>query len=278
MGASSGQRRAASTASRWAGWRLPLFCVWILLLPTQVAAQSLLPPLVRLSTGDDYPPFSAKAEPDGGAAVALVRAVFAELTQPIALEIEPWNRGQERVQSHQIDATFPYVPTPERMALYRYSRPLATIHIRLYTRAGLPLAELPFAEIAAQTLCIARGTTPSLPSRALLDHGRATLVNASDVASCFKLLMAKRVDLVQTHEHLAVRAMRQLDLSPLAIQPVGRDDPASFEEVGLHLIVSRSLPHGEALIAAFDQGLGALRQNGRFAEILARYGLTLPSS
>ncbi len=255
-----------------------LLCACLTLPANLVVAEAPLSPLLRVTTGDDYPPFAAKTEPEGGAAVALVRAVFAELKQPIALEVEPWIRGQERVQSHQADATFPYVPTPERLALYRYSRPLATIRIRLYTRAGLPLAELPFAQIAAPTLCIARGTTPSRPSRALLDHGRASLVNASDVASCFKLLMAKRVDLVQTHEHLAVRAMRQLDYAPQAIQPVGTDDPASFEEVGLHLIVARSLPHGEALIATFDRGLGILRENGRFAEILARYGLTLPSS
>lgn len=243
-----------------------------------VRAQSPLPPVIRVSTGDDYAPFAASTEPGGGAAVELVKAVFAELQRPMLLEVEPWMRGQERLQSHQIDGTFPYVPTPERLTLYRYSRPLATIRIRLFTRKGLPLADLPISAVSGQTLCIARGTAPALPSQRLLDAGQATLVNGSDVTTCFKLLLAKRVDLVQTHEHLAKRSMRQLEQPPDTLAPVGGDDPRAFEETGLHFIVSKNAPQGEALIEAFDRGLGALRDNGRFAEILSRYGLTLPSS
>ncbi|MCK6441338.1 substrate-binding periplasmic protein [Elstera cyanobacteriorum] len=268
----------ASPASRRQGGRFLAVFGLLAAIALPVRAQTPLPPLVRLSTGDDYPPFSSTAEAGGGAAVALVKAVFAELKQPIALEIEPWMRGQERLQSQQIDGTFPYVPNPERLALYRYSRPLATIRIRLFTRKGVPLADLPLGAVSGQTLCIARGTSPAVPSARLLLSGQATLVSGSDVATCFKLLLAKRVDLVQTHEHLAKRAMRQLEQPVDAVVPVGGDDPRAFEETGLHFIVSRHAPQGEALIAAFDRGLAALRENGQFAEILSRYGLTLPSS
>ncbi|MFY8106983.1 MAG: substrate-binding periplasmic protein [Elstera sp.] len=241
-------------------------------------AQAPLPVPVQLSTGDDYPPFSAKTEPDGGAATSLVKAVFAELKLPMVLEVEPWTRGRTRTLEGQIDGTFPYVPTPERLEQFRYSRPLASIKIRLFVRQGTPLATLPLALVNGQTLCIARGTAPAAPSRRLLENKQATHVEGSDVATCLKLLLARRVDIVQTHEQIAYRTLRQFEVSVDGIQPIGGDDPRSFEETGLHLIVSRSLPHGAELIDAFDKGLATLRENGRFAEILSRYGLSLPSS
>ncbi|KJV09519.1 hypothetical protein VZ95_10945 [Elstera litoralis] len=247
-------------------------------MPSGAFAQSLLPSPIHLSTGDDYPPFSSKTEADGGAAMALVKAVFAELKLPLTVEVEPWMRGRSRTLENQIDGTFPYVPTPERLGQFRYSRPLASIKIRLFTRPGTPLAGLPMALVNGQTLCIARGTAPSAPSRLLLEGQHVTLVDGSDVATCLKLLLARRVDIVQTHEQIAYRMLREMGQPVESITPIGGDDPRSFEETGLHLIVSRKHPQGAALIEAFDRGLTTLRDNGRFAEILSRYGLTLPSS
>lgn len=278
MGSISVANTGASPAFRRWGARFLAVCVPLTGMAMPAGAQSPLPPVVRLSTGDDYPPFATSSDPRGGAAVELVRAVFNELKQPIALDIEPWARGQERLNTQQIDGTFPYVPNPERLTIYRYSRPLASIRIRLFTRKGLPLANLPLSMMSGQMLCIARGTAPALPSQRLLDAQQAERVTGSDVTTCFKLLMAKRVDLVQTHEYLATRALTQLAESPDAVVPVGGDDPRAFEETGLHFIVSKNSPYGEALIEAFDRGLAALRDNGRFAEILSHYGLTMPSS
>ncbi len=261
----AGRHRLATLLALWG-----LFGAAFAQVPLQIP--------VQVSTGDDYPPFSTKNDPDGGAATSLVRAVFAELKLPVVVVIEPWTRGRVRAVEGQIDATFPYVPTPERLQQFRYSRPLATIKIRLFALQGTPLANLPMALVNGQTLCIARGSTPAIPSRRLLENQQVTQVESSDVAACLKLLLARRVDIVQTHEQIAYRTLRQLDVPLESIQPMGGDDPLSFEETGLHLIVSRSLPHGAELIETFDKGLALLRENGRFAEILSRYGLTLPSS
>lgn len=247
-------------------------------MPGGALAQSVLPSPIHLSTGDDYPPFSSKVETDGGAAVALVKAVFAELKLPVMVEVEPWIRGKSRTLEGQIDGTFPYVPTPERLGQFRYSRPLASIKIRLFTRPGTPLATLPMDLVNGQTLCIARGTAAAAPSRQLLENQQVTRVDGSDVGTCLKLLLARRVDIVQTHEQIAYRILREMGQPLESITFIGGDDPRAAEETGLHLIVSRSHPQGEALIATFDKGLAALRENGRFAEILSRYGLTLPSS
>lgn len=268
----------ASPAFSVLGARLLAVCGLLVGIALPVAAQSPLPPIVRVSTGDNYPPFVTSAEPGGGAAVELVRAVFTEIKQPMALEIEPWARGQERLNTQQIEGAFPYVSTPGREGFYRYSRPLATIRIRLFTRKGLPLADLPLSMMSGHTLCIARGTAPAIPSQRLIDVQHVQRVTGSDVATCFKLLLAKRVDLVQTHEFLARRALRELGETLDAIVPVGGDDPGALEETALHFIVSKNAPYSEALIEAFDRGLAALRDNGRFAEILSRYGLTMPSS
>lgn len=281
----SGSDRFAQTSPKSPKWRYRrvLLCAYgvaavFLGMPGGAFAQAVSPAPIELSTGDDYPPFSSRAEADGGAAVALVKAVFAELKQPVTVEVEPWIRGKTRALENQIDGTFPYVPTPERLQQFRYSRPLASIKIRLFTRPGTPLATLPMDLVNGQTLCIARGTAPAAPSRRLLENHQVTLVDGSDVATCLKLLLARRVDIVQTHEQIAHRMLREMGQAPESITFIGGDDPRSLEETGLHLIVSRSHPRGEALIANFDKGLAALRENGRFAEILARYGLTLPSS
>lgn len=283
MGVRGDRFAPTSPASRSARSRCLLLCasgllVALLGVPGRAGAQGPLPVPLQLSTGDDYPPFSARTETDGGAAVALVKAVFAELKVPVNLEVEPWIRGKSRALEGQIDGTFPYVPTPERLEQFRYSRPLASIKIRLFTRSGTPLAMASMDRVAGQTLCIARGTAPSAPSRTLLKNNQVALVDGSDVATCLKLLLARRVDLMQTHEQIAYRMLRELGHPIESITPLGGDDPRSFEETGLHFIVSRQHPQSEALIETFDRGLATLRESGRFAEILSRYGLTLPSS
>ena len=84
------------------------------------------------------------------------------------------------------------------------------------------------------------------------------------------MLHAKRVELTLEDEFVA-RYHLGRELSGI------RDEleflPRPLSENGLHILVRRSHPEHQHVVAAFDQAIEAMRADGSYAAILQRHGL-----
>lgn len=226
---------------------------------------------VSLVTGNDYPPFADQSLPEGGLSTRLVRAAFTASDETLDIEFQPWLRGYRATLNGDFDATFPYVYTDERAEQMLYSDPFMTVDTVIISRASQPL-DYPSVESLRDTvLCHAQGWGLPADIQQALDQGVIHAVDVPQYISCFRMLLAGRVDfLLSNNLQWAVQAQVN-DLDPadfhMSANPVQRSHH--------HLIAAKNA-RGQAVIERFNRGLAQLRHNGQYEQLVHDYPVLWP--
>ncbi len=245
---------------------LAAMLLWLAAL-VPAAAQPL-----RLATGNDYAPFADAREQEGGVAIALVREAFANVGREVLLTYTTWARALEETRLGRFDATAPFVPSPERQAVFHYSSVLLPIDSFVMTSSGRdpdqPLAALIGESSRLPRSCLPLGwNQPVL--RPLLEQGRVERVEAQQAGSCLKMLLAGRADYFIVNKPVAWHLIRNERL----IAQQFRFSQRPVANNSLHLIIPLDRPDSIALMADFERGLAMLRASGRAQILLARLAM-----
>ncbi|WP_415753844.1 substrate-binding periplasmic protein [Pseudomonas leptonychotis] len=222
---------------------------------------------LRLVTGDDYAPFTGRALPAGGMLTQVVHAVLAESKIDSTLDWQPWNRGYLKTLRGEYDATFPYVPTPQREQEYLYSAPLLVVEQHIFSRVDDPVERVDAQAMQGRRVCSPLGWQPTKVIQDLLDQGVLSRHSPIGIKECARLVSMGRDDFFVADRRIGETA---LQLIGIAEDEVFR----STERVSsssLHLIVPRNHPHGPLIIDSFDAGLASLRASGEYQQVLAGY-------
>ncbi|MEO4047452.1 transporter substrate-binding domain-containing protein [Pseudomonas sp. CAU 1711] len=218
---------------------------------------------LRLVTGDQYPPFTGQTLPNGGMLTELVLRVLQEADQPPQLAWQPWKRGYQATLKGQYDATFPYLPSPEREAEFLFSTPLYETTQKVFSRSGEALEP---AQLAGRRFCLPLGWQAPTPLLTLLESGRLQRHEPQDLATCARLVALGRDDFFVADDLLGQRAIRQAGVAHEL-----QESRAVVARNRLHLIVPRNRPGAQALIERFNAGLTRLRDSGEYARIVQRH-------
>lgn len=223
---------------------------------------------LRLVTGNDYPPFAGQSLPDGGLSSQLVRAAFAAAApdETVDIQFQPWTRGYRATLNSEYSATFPYVYTEQRATEMLFSDPFMLVDTVVISRATAPLDYHSPQDLAGKVLCQAQGWgLPQVIAEAV-DAGLIEVVAVPQYASCFRMLLANRVDfLLSNNLQWVVQAqLNALDVSDfyLAGKPV---------QSTRHYLLAPQTQAGEAVIERFNRGLALLRQSGEYRLLIATY-------
>lgn len=226
---------------------------------------------VLLVTGNDYPPFTDQSLPDGGLSTSLVRAAFAASGASVNIHFQPWLRGYRATLNGDFAATFPYVHTEQRESDMLFSDPFMTVDTVIISRATQPLEYQTAASLEGMALCRAQGW--GLPSaiQAAIEADVIKVVDAPQYTSCFRMLLAGRVDFLLSN-NLQWEVQAQVNqLNPddfyLATTPVQRSR---------HYVIAAKTPAGEAAIRQFNAGLRQLRRSGDYAQLVSDYPMLWP--
>ncbi|WP_445680355.1 substrate-binding periplasmic protein [Radicibacter daui] len=247
---------------------LPLLALAMMaaILARPVAAQGVTSP-VRLTTGTDYAPFSDPTLPNGGLATTVVIAALDSQKLDWRLVYLPWARGYLDLSRGTVDLSFPYIRTPQRQAEMLYSRPLFEVVQRLLIRRKDAGEAQSLDWLKARNLCspIGYGLPPEITE--LLASGQTRESQPDDSATCLDMLALGRTDAILVNESRLEAMLKQRpaerDLFTLADFRVHYDT--------LHVIAGRQNPQAGALITALNRGLDAIAEDGRLAEIAARF-------
>ena len=223
---------------------------------------------LKLVSGDDYAPFTGINLPGGGMLTQIVMAALAEQNTSATLDWLPWKRGYLYTQQGRYDGTFPYVPAAPRQLEFLYSEPVYTLEQHFYSRSGEPFEPDNLAALTGKRLCYPLGWQPPGVIQKLLDQGLITRHTPPSLSACAKLLLLQRDDFFVADTALGKVALRDSG-KPLSAFHTSR---GSLPRSTLHLIVSRQHPQGSQLISRFNAGLATLRANGKYAQIIERYG------
>ncbi|WP_181905428.1 substrate-binding periplasmic protein [Aestuariispira insulae] len=220
---------------------------------------------LRLTTGDDFPPYTGAELPEGGLASAIVIAAFAWMNQEVALEYRPWKRGYEETKAGQYLATYPYVKSRDRLVDFHFSDPIFQYERILFERRHPNASQWPDT-LRGERLCLPVGyEVPSVIEDRVI-KGTLILIKPSDMDACFKQLLRNRTDYVLSDRILGQSiASHHFGAAPQQLTMI--EPPVSKQSA--HLIIAKNQPDAIKIIADFNRALIALRADGTLDHLVA---------
>jgi polar amino acid transport system substrate-binding protein len=228
-----------------------------------------------LVTGSDYAPYTGDDLPGGGLVTELVRRAFAVGGRRYDVRFMPWKRGYDGVVAGRFLATFPYVRTPEREREVLFSDPVIEVRqfVYLSNRSGMEFrgrtgpddSDL-LEDFQGRTVCQPVGYALPAELEAMAGQGRLTRQTPSDLGACARMVATGRADALVIDEFSGAAAIAKSGLADdirVAERP--------FAVVTLHLVVGRATPGAETTIAAFNDGLKTLKQQGVYRQLLTSH-------
>ncbi|MFN2361514.1 MAG: hypothetical protein ABR522_10635 [Marinobacter sp.] len=125
------------------------------------------------------------------------------------------------------------------------------------------------AHRAARALCLSvlLLTTALVKAETLALKEPIILVTGPNLKSCFKMLMAGRVDFIKINHYVANYVIHQIDVSADNIRAL----PFLVERVSLHMMVPKTRRNARALISEFDRIFSEIQQTERIEEWTQTY-------
>ncbi|MRU16127.1 transporter substrate-binding domain-containing protein [Roseovarius sp. A21] len=253
--------------------------------PASEAAPAQMPPRevgaeLTLLTAGNYLPFSDRNWPGKGLATELVTAALEASPSPLPYAVaweDDWSSHLfPLLDQKTYDMGFPWVkpdctatPDNERCKKFHFSEPLMELPIMLFKREGSEFAYESDADVIGKRLCRPAGYfTHDLDraDRRWLSEGKITLVQPDSPEDCFEQLMADKVDAVTVNVFLGASKIVAMGLRGRVI-PLER----ALSRESLHVIISKTHWRGTTHLYRINAGLAALRENGRYDEIVSRH-------
>ena len=237
---------------------------------------------IDLLTGPGFAPFADPALPEGGMATELVRLALERAAPGRGYRIavaEDWGAHLDLLADGTFDLGFPwYRPDCDladrlsdsmqrRCADFAFSEPLFEVAVAWYARAGDPLAEAAGPDdLVGGRICRPATYFTFDLTQAGLTQPETTLVFPPNAEECFVLLEAGVVDAVTLARPVADSEITRLGLT-------GR--VAAIEALAstqtLHVIAAEARPEAVAFLGLIDTGLAALKESGRWFEVVSRH-------
>lgn len=218
---------------------------------------------IRLITGE-YSPFTSTHLSGHG----ILTKIVIESFQAKGLEVKkvnfaPWKRASYETEQVIYDATFPYAKNSWRKERFFYSDLLHRGKLHFITVKEMEKDFQKEENWKGKVICHPLGWNIEQVQEEVEKY-QLLLTRTSDVETCFRLLAAKRVDLINLNITFAKRIIRDLygDLERFSfLNNKVKDD-------SVYLMVSKKNPRAKLIIDQFNEGLKKLKRNGRYRAIL----------
>lgn len=235
---------------------------------------------INLLTGDDYEPFTGKNLPEGGLITEIVNAAMeaAAPEQGFAIHwVDDWASHFDPLLSNALlDIGFPWyqpdcVNSPEeyRCQNFLFSQPMFEELVLVFTSKQRPFAYNVDADMEGKTLCRPSGYFTfdlNQDGRNWLKDGKVTLKQPKLTADCFEMLLEGEVDAV-----VLVDFQGKGKIKELGIEDQVNILPQPLAIVGEYVVVHKSHPEAEAMLALVNDGLQKIRTNGTYQDIVERH-------
>lgn len=220
---------------------------------------------VTIANGNDYAPFSDESLKKGGMASHLVEEAFKAAGWTVTYDWLPWKRGFEMAKKGDIDAAIPWTRRQDRVPHFLFSDPLVVLKEEVWALSDSKIKT--YDDLKGKTGCIPIGYSVRDDQKALFESGGAKKDTPKDMTTCFKKLIAKRVDFIFVNNLQAASIANTALKDKNSVRAVIAGD----SQTELHILVGKSHPNGSEIIAAFNKGLAALKANGNYEKIIASH-------
>ncbi|MGX9357190.1 LysM peptidoglycan-binding domain-containing protein [Roseobacteraceae bacterium S113] len=236
---------------------------------------------INLVTADDYAPFTDRGLPNGGLFTDVVQRAMEHVNPEQGFQIHfvnDWNSHFEPLLSNALlDLGFPWFqpdctlqPDTYRCTDLSFSEPVIEMLILAFQHKDRPLNFSSDADMIGRTLCRPTGYATyffDANDRNWLKNNLITLETPATPNDCFEMLDEGEVDAVVLNEFTGRKKMAELEMKdrvePVLTRPVHID--------GLRVVVHKSHPRADELLAMIDAGLEGIRGNGVYQDVLSEH-------
>lgn len=236
---------------------------WLLLVLAGLGAQAQ--PALRLSLSE-YPPYMGRQLPGQGILSTVTREVFLRAGIAINLVDAPNNRAISGTRQGLYDGSLGWARTAERERDLLFSAPVLMLRMVFCQRRGERYAWTSLADLAPYTIGITRGNFYSDEFETLQTYGQLHVDPANSDVENLRKLLAHRIDLLPMDAEVGPYLIHS-QLKPAEAARLDCPEPA-YWSVALHVVLSRKLAHGPALLADFDRALAAMRASGELTRLI----------
>lgn len=214
-----------------------------------------------------WAPFYDPGLEDDGFISELSRAAFRAAGHDTELEFMPWARAMLEVRQGDRHVLMGAYYTDERAETYIASDRIYTTSVGLVALQDLGVTSYDeLRDLSDYTIGYGRGwaTTDEFDNADYLDKEAAD----NNVLNVRKLY-AGRIDMIAMNFDRFSKIAEDEGFDPG--EAVFLDPP--LQSSGLYILASRAIEDPEGLIEGFNEGLETIRENGRYDEILERFGV-----
>jgi polar amino acid transport system substrate-binding protein len=248
----------------------PTTCLGKVLLAAVLLAALFTPcaasEILHLSTGE-WKPYTSATMEGYGFFSEIVTAAFQEAGVDVVIEFYPWARCEANVKTGKTFAAFPYSVTEQRRAFARFSTPVSSSTTVLFYNSNLhkkPIVYDKLEELRPYSIIGVRGYFYS----ERFEKKGLRVDYVSDEGKALGLILIERYDLLPLNNYVGFNLIKekfpqQRNHFSVCDKPLSDDT--------LHLMVSRRHPDARALLAAFNDALARLKQQGAYQKIVSRH-------
>ncbi len=220
--------------------------------------------VVRLTNGEWKPYFSADL-PEYGYGSAIVTAAFQAVGMDVEYGFFPWKRSYRYTQTGTWHGSVGWVKTDERTRDFLYTEPFISDTDYVFSMKSNPVVWSRVGDLHGIKIALEYFTVyPPLDLPIAKNAVHASYIVKYE--SLLPMVLAGRTDatVLMTQQAEYFRRQGLLDMGEIY-----RDDTPLYERV-LHLVLSKEIENGAELVDAFNRGLGIIKSNGTYDNIMRR--------
>lgn len=211
----------------------------------------------------DYPPYEI-ADPTEGLHGFDYEVVSEALTRQgwqVKIVFLPWNRAISELKTGNAAGLISCAYRPQREEFALYSDQISSNTHGVFYRKGFPAKDLATAEdLVGENV----GAVEGYATLAGLKDAGAKPFPVPDDEAGIRMLEVGRIDYFFNGRQATDYLIKQLGLA-------GNFQFVTITDTPLYVCLSRSFPEVERLLADFNRGLAAVKSDGTYALIHARY-------
>lgn len=236
----------------------------------QVQPANSLDRVIRLTNGE-FPPYLTEGVEGYGVASRIVSEAFAVSGHIVEYGFFPWKRSMILAERGEWDGTVVWSWSKERDRLFFYSDPVIVSKEVFFHRKTRSFSWDTYSDLSGFRIGATIGYFYGNDFQKAEDSGLIKVDRSTTDYYNLRKLTNGRIDLslVEMNVGLALLHDQLPQYSDIIVAHA--DKPARITT--LHLLISRQVKNGKALIATFNKGLTKIRDTGRVDELFRKANL-----
>jgi polar amino acid transport system substrate-binding protein len=219
------------------------------------------------AVADPWPPFVDPSKKSEGLSLEIIRAAYDVEGYKVEYKNIPWARAVQEVTDGKYDILPDVWYTKDRISVFEYGEKYADNELKFIKKKGDHFEFEGLKSLKGKTIGIVKGYAYS---KEFLNSNDYEKVETTTIMQNIKKVISNRVDL--TLEDKIVASALIMAEDPSYLEQIEFTN-SSLESKTLHIAAGKKNPRSKKIIDAYNKGLKIIKENGKYKEILKKYGL-----